>query len=165
VVRNLEASHELSVGVVRSDEIEMFVEGPDNLTLVVEIPEDQMNKEVVSSERKTSFVDCCADHSKGMERLAEGVVRGLLEIEPALDLVENSSGRWINNGVNFVTLKPQPRKANLQFTVYGNPGKFEDINFVRQDQNSYSRGWISDPDDLKRFLAIARHSYRLRTKS
>src|SRR5690606_3932318 len=100
----------------------------------------------------TSFVDRCTGISAGLGRLAESVVNGLLEIDGSLDLVENSAGRWINGSVNFTTIKPQPRNKDLQFTLYGNPDKFDDPEFLKQDQNSYSRGWIRSQEDVPRFL-------------
>lgn len=79
-------------------------------------------------------------------------------------LEEATGGRWVNRPVNTFTLKPQPRARNLQFTLYGNPGSFDAGEFLLQDQNSYSRGWVRAPKDAKLLAELARQSHLRRKR-
>ena len=80
------------------------------------------------------------------------------------ELVEKSKGRWVNTPTNSFTLKVQPRKKNLQFTLYGNPSSYNHDGFLLQDQNSYSRGWVNTEDDAKKLAAFVVLSNDRRTR-
>jgi hypothetical protein len=95
-------------------------------------------------------------------KLAELASRTIVAIRGAGvdgELVEADKGRWINRPINTFTLKPQPRKGNLQFTLYGNPQSYDAKGFLLQDQNSYSRGWVRNNDDGVRLADLARQSH------
>jgi hypothetical protein len=73
-------------------------------------------------------------------------------------------GRWVNRPSNVFTLKAQPRAGNLQFTLYGNPGSYQAEEFLLQDQNGYSRGWVRSPEDADVLAVLARESQLRRAK-
>lgn len=78
------------------------------------------------------------------------------------ELVEKGRGRWVNHPLNTFTLKAQPRAGNLQFTLYGNPETYDQQGFLLQDQNSYSRGWVRNAEDVHALAKLAQNSHRRR---
>lgn len=80
------------------------------------------------------------------------------------DLVEKSKGRWVNAPVNSFTLKVQPRVGNFQFTIYGNPSSYDADDFLLQDQNSYSRGWVKNLSDAQKLASLIKLAYSRRLK-
>lgn len=78
------------------------------------------------------------------------------------ELVETKLGRWMNKPLNTFTLKPQPRVGNLHFTLYGNPETYNAGDFLKKDQNSYSRGWVRSHADVKLLAELARQSHSRR---
>jgi len=78
------------------------------------------------------------------------------------ELVEDSNGRWVNRPINIFTIKVQPRAENISFTLYGEPDIYNLDDFLRKDQNSYSRGWIKDSTDVKKFAGLAKDAHARR---
>lgn len=157
-VRDFAYSAEINVLAVDDKDILSVIGGEEDYWLIVKDPiaHDFQN------DPATDFCEVCARISPKVENLAERLIRGLLSIDGSLDLSLKNSGRWVNSGVNFFTLKPQPRNKDIQFTLYGNPQMFDHRGFLKQDQNSYSRGWIKQPEDVDRFLEFAKQSYESR---
>ncbi len=152
-------SPELAVLTVDSNHVLSLVEGEEDHWLVVRDPTVEKSDALLDSD----FAGFCDSLSKKLGRLSSAVIEGLIEIDPSLDLVRKNSGRWVNLGINFCTLKPQPRNQDIQFTLYGSPTKFDHGGFLKHDQNSYSRGWIKEMDDVAIFLRHAQNSYAMRT--
>jgi hypothetical protein len=68
----------------------------------------------------------------------------------------------VNRPLNSFTLKAQPRKGNLQFTLYGNPETYDAGEFLRKDQNSYSRGWVEEFGDVPKFAMLVTEAHSRR---
>lgn len=80
------------------------------------------------------------------------------------ELEEDGSGRWVNRPINCFTLKAQPRVGNLQFTLYGDPEQYHAGDFLRADQNSYSRGWVRSRADAARLVELVRLAHARRKR-
>lgn len=72
--------------------------------------------------------------------------------------------RWVNRPLNTFTLAVQTRVKNFQFTLYGGPDRFGKSDFIKCDQNGYSRGWVRSSEDIHRFVTLAAiaHERKLR---
>lgn len=174
LTRQFKHSDELGVLAVEVADVISAMRGPDSRWLIIRdalkndaeanrVSGYEFNPEIHLPNLPTSaFTDYCRSISQHISELANAVSNGLLEIDPTFALERKVSGRWVSTGVNFVTLKPQPRNNDLQFTIYGNPNDFNHNGFLRKDQNSYSRGWIKSINDVEAFLYLARQSYQKR---
>ncbi|WP_395001074.1 hypothetical protein [Sphingomonas sp.] len=80
------------------------------------------------------------------------------------DLVSQGNGRWVNRPINTFTLKIQPKAGNIHFTLYGNPDSFDAGEFLRRDQNSYSRGWVRSKADVSILARLAKKSHSRRKR-
>jgi hypothetical protein len=95
-----------------------------------------------------------------LSNIAENIVSGLRKNGVSGYLKRFRQGRWVNSPINSFTIKVQPKAQNIHFTLYGNPYSFDDREFLKQDQNSYSRGWVRGKEDVDRFLNVATQSYQ-----
>jgi hypothetical protein len=59
--------------------------------------------------------------------------------------------RWVNRPLNTFTLAIQTRKRDFHFTLYGGPERFGVTDFIKSDQNGYSRGWVRTSADIPKF--------------
>lgn len=160
LVTKTKISSELAAGALSPEDIELVVLGDPDRWCILECATEAHSDRTGSGH--TSFEDECAEISEHLGRLSHKIIEGLLKFHPELDLARKSSGRWVNSHSNFVTFKPQPRKQDIQFTLYGNPDRFTHKDFLKQDQNSYSRGWIASEGDVKTFLELAYTSLLLK---
>lgn len=70
--------------------------------------------------------------------------------------LEREGFRWVNRPLNSFTLTPQTRVKNFNFTLYGGPERFGVTDFIKSDQNGYSRGWVRSEGDIPKFVELAR---------
>ncbi len=112
-----------------------------------------------AGEGDNCFVAKAKESAPQLAKLAEEIVRQIRSRDVAGRLLQKSGGRWVNDPVNSFTLKIQPRVNNIQFTIYGNPETFEDSEFLKKDQNSYSRGWVRDSSEVERFAKLVAQSH------
>lgn len=61
----------------------------------------------------------------------------------------------VNRLLDTFTLAVQTRVKNFQFTLYGGPERFGKSDFIKSDQNGYSRGWVRSREDIQRFVTLA----------
>ena len=161
IVKALQSDDDFGAAACYPEDIIGYIDGTGETQILIEIA-DTMFGSSTEEQRHTSFSDLCHTISPRLGVLADKLISALLEIDPALSLHQTPNGRWINEGVNFTTLKAQPRKINIQFTLYGNPDDFSHAGFLKKDQNSYSRGWIANEDDLKLYIQFASESFAKR---
>ena len=75
-----------------------------------------------------------------------------------------STKRWVHRPENFIAIKPQERKQDLAFTVYGWPQDFEDIRpgfEIKPAQNSYSSFNIDCVEQIPDVMRVARRAWEL----
>lgn len=109
------------------------------------------------------FVAFVRSYAPGLVDLARETVAAIRAAGVPGEMVEATGRRWVNRPVNSFTLKPQPRVQNLQFTLYGEPRTYGEDDFLRTDQNSYSRGWVTSIDDGRRLATLAAKAHRRRS--
>lgn len=109
------------------------------------------------------FVAYVRSYAPGLTDLARATVQAIRSAGVPGELVEATGRRWVNRPVNSFTLKPQPRVRNLQFTLYGEPRSYNEGDFLLNDQNSYSRGWVRTKEDGERLARLALKAHRRRT--
>lgn len=109
------------------------------------------------------FVAYVRSYAPGLVDLAQATIEAIRTAGVPGQLVEASGRRWVNRPINSFTLKPQPQARNLQFTLYGEPHIYGEADFLRTDQNSYSRGWVNNIEDAVRLAALAAKAHRARS--
>lgn len=168
VVRGAAVFPDLSVGMVDAADIVAATEGDwANALLVVwdqGIQQTTKEKTQVQSAGDAQFLKRVERDAAELATLAYQTLLAIRTAGVDGELVEVRGGRWVNRPLNTFTLKAQPRVGNLQFTLYGNPDSYDADNFLRQDQNSYSRGWVRNADDADRLAELARLSHARRSR-
>ncbi|MCL2876997.1 MAG: hypothetical protein FWF12_12160 [Betaproteobacteria bacterium] len=173
VARKATMLTELESGIVDASDIIAAADGDwSNAILVLaENIEVQQNKfpsqtnNSVGDERFFQSVEKLAPFLLPLSRRTVELIRSA-GVEG--ELVEHSQGRWINSPLNIFTLRVQPQRRNLQFTLYGNPSSYEHDGFLDQDRPGYSRGvahrGVKTEDDAKKLAALVKQSYARKTK-
>ena len=161
ICRQARYAPDLNVGSIEHESVVLYARGESEKCLLVLIDHWDHEAKILTIEKPTicNFVEEAATVSVELGEIASGLFRGLEKIDEDLNLIRKSNGRWINKGKNFFTLKVQNRKKNFQFTIYGDPASFDHDEFLKKDQNSYSRGWIHDQVEAKKFLTLAKASF------
>ena len=164
ISRQAKYAGDLDAGSIELEDMLLFARGTSDKCLLIIIGNLDYDAKIMSFAENIGFaiVEEAKAASRELGTIAEIVVEGLNSIDKNCTYVRNASGKWINRGINFFTLKIQPRKNDIQFTIYGNPWSFDHEGFLKKDQNSYSRGWIGDRKDAAKFLKFARESYERR---
>jgi hypothetical protein len=117
-----------------------------------------------ANEGDSKFLSHVKHNAPSLAELATQTVAAIRAAGVDGELVEGSGGRWVNRPLNTFTLKAQPRVENLQFTLYGNPETYDGNDFLRKDQNSYSRGWVREANDVEVLAELARQSHARRKR-
>ncbi|MCR8724136.1 hypothetical protein [Frigidibacter sp. ROC022] len=169
VARKAAILGEMETGIFDAEDILAITDGDWTNAILIVVNQDQSDELVapLSQEMQNNdadFLDSVRKLEPSLAKLAEATVAEVRSQGVEGKLVEKSKGRWVNSPINSFTLKAQPRKKNLQFTLYGNPSSYEHGGFLRPDQNSYSRGWVETEDDVKTFagLVFQAHSRKKR---
>ncbi len=159
VVREISVVPAQSAGLLDTSSIIGVVDGDwSNAILVVAPSSEEENKAFAVPRGDEAFLNSVASGSPGLSNLAQKTVEALRAGGVDGELIQDKSGRWVNRPINMLTLKAQPRAGNLAFTIYGSPDAFDAGEFLRRDQNSYSRGWISSEDDIDQLVRLAKLS-------
>jgi hypothetical protein len=151
-----------STVLVDLPDISAVYEGSRSQAILVIIPEAkprELGDVPPASEDDIGFVAEAKASTPHLAKLAEELVRQIRSRGVVGRLLKKGGGRWVNDPVNSFTLKIQPRVNNIQFTIYGNPETFEDADFLKKDQNSYSRGWVRDLSEVQRFAELVAQSF------
>lgn len=170
IVRRAVTLPELAAGMIDEGDIIFSNDGDyQNAILIVAPPgRDQGSSAQGSKYTLTSgdeqFLESIPVEIPELRNLGRTLIRSLRSSGPPGRLTEATKGRWVNTPINSFTLKAQPRKKNFQFTIYGNPDTYDHGGFLLTDQNSYSRGWINDADDVDSFVKFAAEAHRRRSK-
>jgi hypothetical protein len=103
-----------------------------------------------------------------VQELLDGMRDVIYTLSPGGLIFHGKSGKWVASPNNFVAIKVQDkRKRNLVITVYGNPGKFNEIChnlIIKPDRSSYSCFSVDRYDQLPPAMQVIKHAYRLSTK-
>jgi hypothetical protein len=171
IARKATILDDLSTGLVDAKEIVSAQDGDWNnalLVIVGETPMPQNDVAATPGERRDqgdeAFVNGLSDTAPHLAKLAREILELVRSMGVDGELVEKTKGRWVNSPVNSFTLKAQPRKGDIQFTLYGNPSSYDAGGFLRQDQNSYSRGWVANNQDANKFAGLVKQAHARRQR-
>jgi hypothetical protein len=166
VVRHATMLPSASAGVIDAGEVIAASDGDWSDAIVIVLPHPVPEGASVSAAAvgDSRFLAHVQQSAPDLLELASQTIEGIRAAGVDGKLEATQGGRWVNRPANTFTLKAQPRAANLQFTLYGNPGSFDADGFLLQDQNGYSRGWVRDLADAQILarLAYASHLRRAR---
>ena len=144
----------MSAGIFDGDDVRILAGGDwSNIVLLVMPPNAPLG---ATTNRRTdsdfiAFVECEAPELLSLAEKLIGEVRAA-----GIDGVLHLEGhRWVNRPLNTFTLSVQPRVKNFQFTLYGGPDRFGRSDFIKSDQNGYSRGWVKSEADVPEFIRLA----------
>lgn len=168
VTRKATMLTDLATGIVDANDILAVTDG-DWTNAILIVIDDELAKKVAPEEKNVpnsdeAFIQSVHDVAPSLVELSEATVSAIRSSGVEGQLVEKTKERWVNAPVNSFTLKVQPRKQNLQFTLYGNPSSYQHNGFLRQDRNSYSRGWVNDQADAKTFAGLVAQAHARRIK-
>lgn len=171
VTRKATILDELTTGLVDADDILAAQEGDWSTALLI-VVDDSFPAEMPSiitskSESNTgdeAFISSLEKSAPHLVKLGKEIIDLIRANGVAGELVEKAKGRWVNSPLNSFTLKAQPRVSNIQFTLYGEPGNYDVGEFLRKDQNSYSRGWVKDSADAKILAGLAKAAHERRQR-
>jgi hypothetical protein len=158
----------MAAGLVDADDLIAVVQGDWQNALLLVVPDTTVTNppQEAGGKGDDRFIQDAHRRAKfgSLANLAADTIKAIRAAGVDGDLVEQGSGRWVNRPVNTFTLKIQPTAGNVAFTLYGNPDTYEAGDFLRPDQNSYSRGWVRSKGDIQTLarLAMQAHSRRQR---
>ncbi|MDF2383243.1 hypothetical protein JMG10_17300 [Nostoc ellipsosporum NOK] len=165
IVRKAMLFAEQETALIDLQEVVGAVDGDWENALLLIIPEQGVTESVAQSQGgDTRFIEHVERTAPGLVGLADQVLKKIRASGVEGSLFEASKGRWVNRPINSFTLKVQPRVGNLHFTIYGNPGAFDEPGFLRQDQNSYSRGWVRSLEDADQLARLVRQAHSRRNR-
>lgn len=168
VVRKAAAVGEAGAAIVDAADVLAVSQGDWSKALLIVVPGDgPIPAPALAHARGDEAFIADAQQRAGTPALANLAASTLAAIRAAgvdgnLEQVANETGRWVNRPTNTFTLKVQPRAGDIHFTLYGNPDTFEAGDFLRKDQNSYSRGWVRTEADIATLARLALVSHRRR---
>lgn len=168
VTRKATILADLATGIVDAADILAISDGEWANAIMI-VTEDESVEDVTSAQSKTvnndnAFLQSVHEIAPSIVGLAQTTVGLVRAAGVEGQLVKMTKGRWVNSPVNSFTLKVQPRKKNLQFTLYGNPSSYQHGGFLRQDQNSYSRGWVNNEAEAKTLAGLVAQAHSRKTK-
>lgn len=159
VVRSAAMLHAVSAGMIDGDDIVAATNGDWSNAILVVLPDGAPESEDSTpqpAKGDEAFLTEVQQSAPSLAHLAQETIKAIRRAGVGGELVKSRLGRWVNQPLNIFTLKAQPRAGNLHFTLYGNPSAYDAGDFLLQDQNSYSRGWVRGPEDVGRLAELAR---------
>lgn len=156
----------VSAGMVDASDVLAVVEGNWSEAVLVVLSDKPLRGAPVKTagDGDSKFLMFVEQTAPSLAELATETLRAIRSAGVDGELIETKLGRWMNKPLNTFTLKPQPRVGNLQFTLYGNPETYTAGDFLRKDQNSYSRGWVRSPADVQLLAELAQQSHNRRKR-
>ena len=171
VARKASILDELTTGLVDASEIVCAQEGDWNNALLIVVGDafdvqESTNVQVRTSAKSgdDAFMSALSNTAPHLAQLGRQIITLVRSQGVTGELVEKTKGRWVNSPLNSFTLKAQPRAGNIQFTLYGEPDSYNAGEFLRKDQNSYSRGWVKDASDAKTLASLVRQAHARRER-
>lgn len=166
IVRNAMPLVEQDTAVIDAQDIVAAFDGDWSRAFLLVAAEQESGAESVASAQggDNAFLAHVEQVAPALTGLAEQTLERIRAAGIEGRLHEASKGRWVNRPANSFTLKVQPRAGNLHFTIYGNPSAFDAPGFLRQDQNSYSRGWVRNLEDAEHLARLVRQAHSRRVK-
>ncbi len=162
VARKAVVVAEASAGMFDLSDVVSYTPGAGADAVLIVLPRRETTEVTPPSKGSSGDEKFLAHVKHRAPQLAELARETLVAIRNAGvegELSEGTGGRWINKPINTFTLKSQPRAGNLHFTLYGNPHTYSAGDFLRKDQNSYSRGWVKDRADAEQLAKLAKESH------
>jgi len=158
---------EHATGVMDAKDIVAKIDGDWSRAILIVLPEQDSSHpqpnpqpdQIGIDENDDLFIQAAAHASDGLRAIAEATITAIRESGVEGHLIKTADGKWINRPVNCFTLKIQPRKGDIRFTLYGEPHNFDDYDFLKKDQNSYSAGKVKSIEDAERLATLARISF------
>jgi hypothetical protein len=158
VVSDVAMLDKMAAGVFDANDVQVLANGDWSNALLLVMPRRAAPPPAVEQEPDREFLDRVARQTPELVGLAQkliGAVRAA-GIEGSLRL---EGHKWVNRPLNTFTVTVQPRARNFQFTLYGGPGRFGVTDFIKSDQNGYSRGWVKIEADVPKFVELAKIAY------
>ncbi|HEV2748690.1 MAG TPA: hypothetical protein VGW34_15520 [Allosphingosinicella sp.] len=155
----------MSAGIVDVADVVAVTKGDWNDAVLVVLQQSQPTRDVRAHKHESgdpAFLSEVRRTAPNLADLAARTVTAIRALGVDGNLVKSRLGRWVNQPLNSFTLKAQPRAGNLHFTLYGNPSSYEAEGFLLQDQNSYSRGWVRNPDDVNILARLVQQAHTRR---
>lgn len=156
-VTAVEMLGKMGAGVFDADDLELLADGDWSNAVLLVVPRPPVGCGA-SQAPDTEFLDRVARDTPELVKLAQTLIKAVRTagIEGNLRL---EGQRWVNRPLNTFTVAIQPRARNFQFTLYGGPERFGVTDFIRSDQNGYSRGWVKTEADVAKFAELAKIAY------
>jgi hypothetical protein len=166
VTHNAAILPSMSAGMIDAANVVAVLDGNWADALLVVLPTEAADKNSNVSEVKgdAGFLADVEGSAPDLASLAAKTISAIRAAGVDGELVKTRLGRWVNQPINTFTLKAQPRAGNLHFTLYGNPETYSAGDFLLKDQNSYSRGWVRSPADVRLLANLARQSHDRRNR-
>lgn len=166
IVRHAEVITRIAAGVFDAKDILAVVDGDYARATLIVVPSDESSSNIEEGASwrtgDEEFIEAVRASAPHLVELASTTIAAIRAAGVPGQLEESPGGRWVNKPVNAFTIKAQPRVANLRFTLYGNPESYETGNFLKRDQNSYSRGLVFNADDANRLADLASKAHARR---
>jgi hypothetical protein len=165
-VTNVALLEQISTGVFDDEDVQVVVQGDWSRALLIVVPAQvppaaEAHAPAATGEDKsdTEFLAYVEREVPELSGLARELVLAIRNegIEGDLQL---EGHRWVNRPLNTFTLAVQTRVKNFQFTLYGGPEKFGKRDFIKSDQNGYSRGWVRSREDIGEFVELAAMAHK-----
>lgn len=157
VVSDVAILDKMAAGVFDANDVQVLAHGDWSHALLLVIPQ-VATPQCVEQQPDHEFLKRVAQQTPELVELAQqliGAVRAA-GVEGGLHL---EGHKWVNRPLNTFTVTIQPRARNFQFTLYGGPDRFGVTNFIKSDQNGYSRGWVRSGADIPKFVELAKIAY------
>ncbi len=162
---------DLQAGLIDADDIISITDGNWKRAILIVAPRPQastfpeMNDAITAKSQSGDelFLAAIPKQEAELIELGKSLLRLIRSLGVSGELVEKTKGRWVNSPINSFTIKTQLRNKDFQFTIYGNPETYDHNDFLRRDQNSYSRGWVKSQDDAQRFAQFAKQAHDRRS--
>lgn len=152
-VTNVAMLEQMSAGVFDDEDVRVLVPGDWSRAILIVLPA-QAPPASGGEKADSTFLDWVYREAPDLSSLGRELVEAIRSkgIEGDLQL---EGHRWVNRPLNTFTLAVQTRVKNFQFTLYGGPERFGKSDFIKSDQNGYSRGWVRSRGDIQRFVTLA----------
>lgn len=161
-VRGATMLPEKGVGLFDASDVVAAVDGDWTRAILVVLAEPPVEAHTTAQSGDLAFLDEVRREAPHLHELARQTIAAIRDAGVHGELHKSKLGRWVNKPVNVFTLKAQPRVGNLHFTLYGDPSAYDAGDFLRKDQNSYSRGWIRERGDAMMFARLAKRAHERR---
>jgi hypothetical protein len=154
-VGSVEMLGKLQAGVFDAADAEVLVDGDWDNALLIVAPSAAARQPPADANGDKAFLEYVNIAAPEIHALAAKLLDAIRSAGIEGHLVREGF-RWVNRPLNSFTIAVQTRVKNFQFTLYGGTERFGRSDFIKSDQNGYSRGWVRCDEDVPRFLELAK---------